>query len=339
MVGLSPPFGGPGLSGPWRVLSGLWGQAWRLALTMLGVSVLTFGLTWLAPGDPAEILLRDRYEAPTAQKLAQVRAEMGLDDALALQYLRWLGRAARLDFGLSYVSGRPVSQELGPRALATAELALTAFGLVVALSLAGGLLGGLFHGRLIDRLGRLAAILAMSAPNYWLGMLLIWLFAVEAGWLPVMGRGGPEHLILPALTLALAVAAMQARVLRASVIETKSRDYVRLAMAKGLGRWQTFTRHVVKNSLLPALTMWGLCLGHLLGGSVIVESVFSWPGLGQLAAQAILARDMPVLQAAVMLMALFYVVANLGVDALYRLVDPRLRQAAPAGESCPEPQP
>lgn len=297
-----------------------------LSMVLLGISVICFSLFALAPGDPAEIILRDRQEAPSAERIAQVREAMGLNDSLPRRYARWLGNTLHGDLGRSWRTGEPVAAQLISRLAATLELALATLVFVIALSTALGVLGAIYQSRLADRLLRAWSILSLSLPNFWLGLLLIMLFALHWRLLPLMGRGGPAHLVMPVLTLGLAIAAMQGRVLRASLLDTLGQDYVRFAHAKGLSSWAVLRRHLIKNALPPVLTMWGVSLGHLLGGAVIVESIFSWPGLGKLAVDAILARDIPLVQGAVLFMALVFVFANQLTDLLHVRLDPRLKR-------------
>ncbi|MBC7359571.1 MAG: ABC transporter permease [Desulfacinum sp.] len=295
-----------------------------LALVLWGVSLLTFGLFALAPGDPAEILLRDGREAATRESVAELRRELGLDDPVALRYARWLGKTLRGDLGRSWQTGEPVAGELLARLGATLELASAAFVFVVLCSVALGVVGAVYRGRAPDHLARAWCILCLSLPNFWLGPLLIMLLALRWGLLPIMGRGGLDHLIMPALTLGLSMAALEGRVLRASLLEILGQDYVRFALAKGLTGWAVMKRHVLRNALPPVVTLWGISLGHLLGGAVIVESIFSWPGLGKLAVDAVLARDVPLVQGTVLLMALVFVVATQLTDLAHRWLDPRL---------------
>ncbi len=295
-----------------------------LLYVLLGISLLSFGLSALASGDPAEIILRMRHETPTLEQIAELRLEMGLDRSLPLRYVHWLGRAAKGDLGRSWQSGEPVLSELTGRLPATLELALASFGFIVVFSTVSGVLCGIGRNGIIDQTGRMLSILAMSVPSYWLGFLLVYFFAMKLGWLPVMGRGGPEHLLLPAVTLGLAATAMQGRVLRASLIEVLGQDHVRFAVAKGLKRRNVLLRHVLRNAMGPVATLWGISLGNLLAGSAIVETVFSWPGLGRLIVNAILSRDIPVLQGAVLVAALAVAGANLAGDVVQKRLNPRL---------------
>ncbi|MBI5589996.1 MAG: ABC transporter permease [Deltaproteobacteria bacterium] len=295
-----------------------------LSYVLFGISFLSFGLFALAPGDPAEIILRMRHEAPTLEQIAELRLEMGLDQPLPLRYVHWLSRAAKGDLGRSWQSGEPVCSELAGRLPATLELTLASFGFIVVFSTAAGVLCGIGRNGIVDQTGRMLSILAMSVPSYWLGFLLVYCFAMKLGWLPVMGRGGPEHLLMPAVTLGLAATAMQGRVLRASLIEVLGQDHVRFAVAKGLKRRNVLLRHVLRNAMGPVATLWGISLGNLLAGSAIVETVFSWPGLGRLIVNAILSRDIPMLQGAVLVAALAVAGANLAGDVVQRQLNPRL---------------
>ncbi len=295
-----------------------------VAAVLFGISVVTFGLFILAPGDPAETILCDRQEAPSAERISQLRQKLGLNDPLPWRYACWLGKALQGDLGRSWKTGESVARELLARLGATVELALATIVFVVLLSTGLGVLGAFFNHGPPDRLSRALSILSLSLPNFWLGLLLIKLFALHWGCLPFMGRGGPSHLVMPVITLGLGVAAMQSRILRASLLEVLGQDYVRFAHAKGLSGWAVLRRHLLKTALPPVLTMWGISLGHLLSGTVIVETIFSWPGLGKLAVDAILARDVPLVQGAVLFMALMFVLVNQITDLLQRYVDPRL---------------
>lgn len=300
------------------------GRLAHLLVVLLGISMCTFALFALAPGDPAEIILRDRHEAPMPEQVEALRREMGLDDPLAVRYLRWLGRVCRGDLGRSWRTGELALQEVWARLPATAELALGSFALLLFLSTTSGAIGALRRGRFPDMAVKTWTILSLSLPNYWLGLLLIYFLALKMHWFPVMGRGGISHLVLPAITLCLAVAALQGRVLRATLIQVQEQDYIRFAFAKGLGSWAVFSRHMIKNALPPLVTMWAVSLGQLMGGAVIVESIFAWPGLGQLTVQSVLSRDVPVVQAIVLLVSVIFVVVNQLADVAHRRLDPRV---------------
>ena len=266
----------------------------HLALVLAGISLGTFALLELAPGDPAEIILRSRHEAPAPDRIAALRASLGLDDPWPLRYGRWLGRLGQGDLGRSWASGRPVGQEIAARAGATLELALGAFVLVLILSSASGAWAAWKRGRAPDQALRAASVLFAALPNYWLGLLLIYFLAMKAHWFPVMGRGGLEHLCLPALSLALAVAVLQGRVLRATLLQVMSADHIRFARAKGLGPWHIFSRHLLRNALPPLVTVWGVSLGQLFGRGgdrgIGVRLARSGPAPGAVGAQPRFAR-------------------------------------------------
>lgn len=292
---------------------------------MLGVSIITFGLVNLAPGDPAELILRAGGVEPTREAVEAMREDLGLNDPVFIQYGRWLWHAAHLDLGKSFRTGQPVAAEILYRFPATLELTCAAMALVVLFALPLGILAALYRHALVDHLTRFGALAGASMPGFWLGLVLIYIFAVKLRLLPVMGRGGIDHLILPAITLAFGMTATYARLLRASMLEVLGQDFIRVARAKGLAEKWVIGRHALKNALLPVVTMLGLSFGHLLGGTVIVESIFAWPGVGKFCLDAIFNRDYPVIQGYALFMAVVFVVVNLAVDLSYRLLDPRVR--------------
>ncbi|RKO66588.1 nickel ABC transporter permease [Desulfofundulus salinus] len=292
---------------------------------MLGVSIITFALINLAPGDPAELILRAGGVEPTREAVEALREELGLNDPVYIQYGRWLWNAAHLDLGKSFRTGRPVAEEILSRFPATLELAFAAMAFMICLALPAGILSALYRHAFLDHLSRLGALLGASLPGFWLGLMLIYLFAVKLGVLPVMGRGGPEHLVLPAATLGFGLAAVYARILRASMLDVLGQDYIRVARAKGLKEKWVIGRHALKNALLPAVTLLGMSFGHLLGGAVIVETIFAWPGVGKFAVDSIFNRDYPVIQGYALFMAVVFVLVNLLVDISYVFLDPRIR--------------
>ncbi len=293
---------------------------------LLGVSVVVFLLLRFSPGDPAERILSQGgdYGADRAAVEA-LRHELGLDLSLPAQYGRWLAQLGRGDLGRSFATRRPVVDEIGARLPATLQLAGTALVLSILLALPLGVLSAWRPGGPLDLLCRLLCLGGVSLPSFWLGLLLAWLFAVQLGWLPAIGRGGPQHLVLPALALGAGIAAGQARLLRAALLDALARDYTRLAHAKGLPLRAVVLGHALRNALLAPLTALGLSLGSLLGGAAVIETVFAYPGLGKLAIDAIGARDYPLIQAFVLLMTVIFIAGNLAVDILYGLVDPRIR--------------
>ncbi len=300
---------------------------------LIGITIVSFGISALVPGDPAEIIMRIRHETPTQEQIEELRLELGIDKPLPLRYFHWIGRVLHGDLGRSWRNGEPVLNELVSRIPATLELALTSFCIILVFSTFTGVLFAVFRDGIIDHGGRLLSILAMSVPNYWLGFLLVYIFSIKLGWLPVMGRGSAENVLLPAITLGLAATALQGRVLRTSLIEVFSQDYVRFAIGKGLRLQTVILRHCLKNALGPVVTLWGISLGNFLAGSAIVESVFSWPGLGRLVVEAILSRDIPILQGSVMIAAFFVAAANLGADVVQKILHPRLHSGMIKGMS------
>lgn len=304
--------------------AGLAVRGLRLVAVLFVVSMGAFALFAMAPGDPAEIILRDRSEAPHPAQVAALREELGLDDPLPVRYARWLAAACRGDLGRSWRTGAPALAEVGRRLPATLQLAGCSFLLVVALSVAGGTLAALRRGKSADHALRIASVLTISIPSYWLGLLLISTVALQIQWLPVMGRGGLAHLVLPAITLAAGAAALQGRVLRATLLQVMAADHIRFAQAKGLPPRLVLLRHALPNALPPLVTMWAVSLGHLLGGSVVVETVFAWPGVGQLTVASVLGRDIPVVQAILLTVAAIFMLVNLGADLVNRRLDPRL---------------
>jgi peptide/nickel transport system permease protein len=297
-----------------------------VVLIWLGVSLLAFGLGRLAPGDPArDVLARTTGRQPTEREVVAERHRLGLDRPLPLQYASWLGGAVRADLGTSYTTGEPVLQAIVRTLPATLQLAGAAFVLAVAIGLPLGLLAAAFAWRWPDHLIRAVALLGASIPAFWLGYLLIFAFAVTVQLLPAFGAGGPSHLVLPACTLAVFELAMLARLTRAALLETLGEEYIQTARAKGLSERRTLVRHALRSALIPLLTWMGMSFGFLFGYSVVVESVFAWPGLGYATVLAVQARDYPFLQAFVLLMGTLFALLNLGVDLAYTWVDPRLR--------------
>jgi len=294
------------------------------ALVLLGVSLTVFVLTRVIPGDPVEVIVGEM--ASPADRLAVARAA-GLDKPLGAQLVDYYSGLIRLDLGESIFSGEPVTSLLLKRLPATAELALAGLLVAVLLALPLGILAALRPGSRID-LGAMGfSLVGVSMPNFWLGPLLILLFSIELGWLPVSGRGAPGALVLPALTLGTALAAILSRMVRASLLEVLGADFIRTARAKGLGQLAATLRHALPNALLPVITVLGLQLGALLSGAVITEMIFSWPGLGELTVTAIQKRDYAVVQGCVLLISAAYVGVNTLTDLLYGVIDPRTRTA------------
>ncbi|MGA2509719.1 MAG: nickel ABC transporter permease [Candidatus Acidiferrales bacterium] len=294
-----------------------------LALPALWVIVtLVFLLAHIVPGDPVQQMLG---EGARADDLQQLRHSLGLDVPIGTQYGRYLAGLVRGNLGESFRFQEPVTRVVLEHYPATLELAFVALIVCAAIGIPFGLLAAERRGTSADRAVGVFTLLGLSVPNFALGPLLILVFSVILGWLPVSGRGGPAHLILPAVTLGATLAAILTRMVRTSVIQELSSDYVRTARAKGLTESQVLFRHAFRNALIPILTILGLQFGTLLAGAIVTETIFSWPGIGRLAVQAIGARDYPLLQGCILLIAVSYVAVNLLTDLVYAFVDPRVR--------------
>ena len=298
-----------------------------LPLLLLGISAVSFALLNLAPGDPAEIVLRQRNpgQAPSPVAVSAMRAELGLDDALLTQYARWMSRALAGDMGHSYMTEQPVAAQLARRTVPTVLLTAAALALALLVAVPMGILSAQRRGGAVDAVARLAALVGAAAPSYALAFGLIILFAVKLSWLPAVGYGSADQVILPAIALSLAPMAQLMRLIRASMLEVLGQDYVRTARAKGLSEKTVVIGHALRNALLPAIGALGVNLGYLLSGAVIIETIFTWPGLGQLIVGAAVTRDYPVVQGFVTYIAVVVLLANLAADIALRLADPRLR--------------
>lgn len=297
----------------------------HLIPVLLAVSVITFGLIFLAPGDPAEVYLRSVGEPATAASVAALRLEWGLDDPLPVQYLRWMGNVLALDWGRSLRTGEPVLEAIATRLPNTLVLAALAVVLALVISLPLGILAAVYRNSWLDGFCRIFALVGAAVPNFWLAFLLILYISVRLELLPTMGMGTWRHAVLPSFVLSLGLSASYARLLRANLSETLGQDFVRTARAKGLPSRRVVLGHALKNALIPFVTVLGMSMGHLLGGSVVIEAIFSWPGLGKFAWDAIMIRDYPAVQGVVLVMAVLFVVLNLLVDLSYRFLDPRVQ--------------
>lgn len=290
-------------------------------LAIWGVGTIIFFVTRVL-GDPATLLLPP---GATADQIEGLREHLGLNQPLLTQYADFLFNLPRGDFGMSYQHGRPAIDVVLERLPATATLSLTAIILGVIIGTVAGSVAALRRGKLAELVVMAIALLGQATPVFWLGIMLILFFAVNLGWLPTGGYGGVTHLILPAVTLAVFVSASIARLLRSSILDILQEEYVRTAKAKGLLRSTIFIWHVARNALIPVITMTAILTGELLGGSVVTETVFSWPGIGRLIIQAIESKDFPIIQAGVMLIATIFVLINFLMDLLYGVLDPRIR--------------
>lgn len=295
-----------------------------LVPVLWGVSLLVFGLTALSLGDPVRAAMGQRGEP---ELIAEIRKAYGLDEPIWVQYGLWMGRLLRGDLGRSYQQQRPVTRIVLERFPATLRLALAAMAFAVTLGLAAGLLAAVRRGTALDALVMAGALLGISTPVFWLGLMLILVFATGLGWFPVSGYGdgGLGHLVLPAVTLGALQAGAIARMARAGLLEVIGQEYIRTARAKGLTEAWVLGKHALRNALLPVVTVVGIGLADLLVGAPLTETVFAWPGLGRMLVTAVGQRDLPVVMGAVLLFAVIYVLGNLLVDLAYGVIDPRLR--------------
>jgi ABC-type dipeptide/oligopeptide/nickel transport system permease component len=299
----------------------------HLVPVLFGATVLVFALLRLAPGDAARIRLAARGIDPATETLAKERAEMGLDQPVWTQYWRWLADVSRFDFGLSVTTGKPVFAEYAAHLKATVMLAVPSLLLTVLIAVPAGALSAMFSGGVFDNLCRAASIVVLSVPSFCMGLFLMLLFAVKLRVLPSFGSGSLRHLIMPLLTMTLGQTAHYTRFIRGVILEELSKDYVRAARARGLRPAIIVRGLVLKNAAVPALTSLGMSLALMLGGSAVVEKVFSWPGAGKYLIDAILQRDYPAVQCAVIFIALFFVTINTVGDILCMIADPRARAA------------
>jgi peptide/nickel transport system permease protein len=317
---------------------------------LIGMSIITFSIVHAIPGSPAQAILGDRAN-PEAIK--QLNESMGLNDPLYVQYFRYLGNLLQGDLGTSYKTGRPILDEIGPYLAATVELAVMAMIIAVFFGVNLGILSAWRQNSAIDYTSMVIALIGVSMPIFWLGLLEQWLFAQELGWLPSNGRIDPRmtfesitnfyfidaliqgdfyalqdafnHILLPAIALGTIPMAIIARMTRSSMLEVMRSDYIRTARAKGVGEVLVVYKHALKNAFIPILTVFGLQMGLLLGGAVLTETIFSWPGVGRYLYDAIVSRDYPVIQSGILVIATIFVLINLIVDLLYAYVDPRIQ--------------
>jgi peptide/nickel transport system permease protein len=297
----------------------------RILLTipvLLGVATLVFSLIHLVPGDPAQAMLGD---GASPQDIAELRVSLGLDRPLLDQYVTFLRHAVTGDLGKSFRTGQPVTTMIIERLPATAELAIAAMIVAILIAIPLGVIAAVWRGTAVDYGAMTFALAGVSIPNFWLGPLLAIVFAVELGWLPVSGRGTLAHLVLPAVSLGLALAAILARMTRASLLDELRELYVRAARARGVSRAFAITGHALRNSMVPLLTIIALQFGAVLTGAVITETIFAWPGIGRLLIQSIGFRDYPMVQGCILLIAATYVTVNLVTDLMYGVLDPRIR--------------
>jgi peptide/nickel transport system permease protein len=297
---------------------------------LLGISVISFLVIRMIPGDVISSIMGQDFGDPVIE--AEMRRYFGLDMPVWEQFLRWFGDLLRGDLGTSMRTGQPVLDEIMQRLPSTLLLAVSALLVAVLLSIPLGILSATKRNGPLDAVARVVSLIGLSVPNFWLGILLVYIFSVSLGWLPSQGASEDgslfsnwKYLILPAVTLGASLAAINMRMTRSSMLEVLNQDYIRTARAKGLGERVVLGRHAMRNSMIPVVTVLGIELGALLGGTVIIEQVFAWPGLGTMVIRGISQRDYPVVQGTLLFLAFFYVLVNFLVDLLYTYLDPRLR--------------
>lgn len=289
---------------------------------LLGVSFIVFSIMSLTPGDPVEMRLGDNYSPESYQAMKQ---EMGLDQPYLIRYFRYIGNALRGDFGKSYTTGQPVIKEILARLPNTIVLSFFAMLFAIIIGIPLGVLSATKQYSFIDSASMLLALIGVSMPNFWLGLMLILIFAAKLGWFPSAGFSGYQSIVLPAVTLSANSLAIITRMTRSSMLETIRQDYIRTARAKGLNESTVIVKHALRNALMPVVTTIGLQFGFSIGGAVLVETVFSWPGLGRLLVEAIRYKDTPIVTAIVLILAGIFTIINLLVDIIYAYLDPRIR--------------
>jgi ABC-type dipeptide/oligopeptide/nickel transport system permease component len=298
----------------------------RLALAipnLILISLIVFVIMRVLPGDPVRTMLAG---TPTSgDQIEQIRQSMGLNDPLYLQYAHFVGDALQGDLGRSLITKRSVTGEIVDQFPSTLILTLAGLAVAILVGVVLGIIAAIKKGSWFDAAGMGVALIGVSMPSFWLGLLLLFLFSFKLGWFPAVGAGGWKHLVLPAIVLGVGEAAIIARLVRASMVEVLRQEYVAVARAKGLRESIVVTRHALRNALIPLVTTLGLEFGFLLGGAVVLESVFARPGLGRLTVEAILARDFPVVQGAVLFVATLYIIVNILIDVSYAWLDPRIR--------------
>ena len=294
----------------------------HLIPVLLGISFLVFLLVHLVPGDPVRVMLQD---VGSPEQVERMRIQLGLDRPVYVQYASFVVRAVRGDFGRSIHTRRPVAQEIAFRIPYTVRLAVAAMLIAIVMGVVLGSIAAMHHQSALDYWTMVVALAGVSLPSFWFGLVLILIFSLYLRWLPPAGADSLLHLILPSVTLGSGAAAIIARLTRSSMLEVLRQDYIRTARAKGVANRRLVYRHALKNAMIPVVSIVGLQFAGLLGGAVIVETVFGWPGIGRLAVDAIFTRDIPVIQAVVLVAAVIFVFVNLLVDLLYGLLDPRIR--------------
>ena len=301
----------------------------QIAIVLVGISFMSFLLIYLAPGDPVRAMFAVTGNIPAEEVMEEMREEMGLNKPFLIQYSTWLSKCLRGDFGISYSQGRPVSQMLSERVMPTLNLSLLSLIMMVIIAIPIGVISAINQNGIADYICRGLTFISISMPNFWVGLLLLYFVGVKLKLLPVVSTDmGFKKLILPAFTLAFAMAGKYARQVRGAILEEMNKDYVSGALARGISETEVLWKHIIPNAMLPLLTMLGLSLGSLLGGTAVVEIIFSYPALGSLAIAAITSMDYPLIQGYILWIALIYMLVNLAVDISYRYLDPRLKKGA-----------
>ncbi len=299
----------------------------QMMLTLLGVTFLTFALTYVAPGDPVEMLLEVGDVIIPREVIEETRKQLGLDQPFHIQYIRWLGGVLTGDMGMSYSARVPVAQKLMEALPGTLLLAGSSLFIMIVVSLPLGIISALKRNTLIDNGIRFLTFIGISMPTFWVGLMLLYVFGLQLGWFPIAG-GEVEfrRMVLPAVTLAISMAAKYTRQVRTAVLEELNQDYVMGAKARGIPMSRILWHHIMPNACLPLITLLGLTIGWLLGGSAVIEMVFGWPGLGKLAVRSIEMRDYPLVMGFVLWIASFYMIINFVIDCSYHYLDPRIRK-------------
>ncbi|MFC7687506.1 nickel ABC transporter permease [Ureibacillus sp. GCM10028918] len=297
----------------------------EILIFMLFITFISFLVVRLAPGDPVLTILNVDELSVDQEQVEALREEMGFNEPMLVQYGIWLLKFIQLDFGVSYVTGQPVMDMILTGLPATVELASGALIVMLVISIPLGSISALYRNSWVDQLGRTLSVLGAAIPSFWLGLILIELFGVRINWLPTMGRDGFTSLILPSLTLGLAISSVYVRLLRSSLLDSLSQEFIRAARARGLSEKRIFLMHAFRHSLPPVITVFGVSLGSLIGGVVVIEVLFAYPGLGKLVVEAIRQRDYPVIQGYILIMAIVVFVVNTSVDLSYRYLNPEMK--------------
>ncbi len=301
----------------------------QLLITLLGISFISFLLQYISPTDPVRAMYAVTGQIPSEEILEQVREEMGLNRPFLVQYADWLFSCMQGDFGTSYSQNAPVSQLLAARLMPTIKLALLSLAMMIVMAVPLGMISAVYQNRPIDYIVRAITFVQISMPNFWVGILLLYYLGVKLGWVSVVSTSmGLDKMFLPALTLAIAMSGKYARQVRTALLEEMNQDYVAGARSRGVSERVILWKHIVPNAMLPLITLLGLSLGSLLGGTAVVEIIFSYPALGSLAIQAITSMDYPLVQGFVLWIAMAYMVVNIIVDISYEYLDPRLKRGA-----------